>query len=288
MARFAYVNGRYVQHHEAAVHIEDRGYQFADGVYEYIAFYNRVLLDGEQHMRRLQRSLKELDIPMPVAPAAMGIIIRELITRNKRSDGGLYIQITRGVAKRDHPFPKNTRSSLVMTVCGPKTPKAQESEKGVKVITMPDNRWGRCDIKSVSLLANVLAKQAATQKHTREAWLVQDNQDITEGAVSNAYIVTKEGELITHPLDEHVLGGITRDVVLRLAKKAKIKVSERVFNLVEAKNAREAFITSTSANILPVVKIDDKLVGNGKLGPVTCQLQELYRTYIYKQTGRML
>lgn len=288
MARIAYVNGRYVMHHEAAVHIEDRGYQFADGVYEYIAFYNRVLLDGQQHMQRLQRSLKELEIPMPVAPAAMGIIIRELITRNHRTDGGLYIQITRGVAKRDHPFPKNTRSSLVMTVCAPKTPKPQEVTGGVKVITAPDNRWGRCDIKSISLLANVLAKQEATAKHTREAWLVKDNREVSEGAVSNAYIITKDGVLVTHPLDEQVLGGITRDVVLRLARAAGVPVEERAFNMVEVKSAQEAFITSTSANILPVVKVDDMLIGSGKPGPITQKLQQLYQAYIFKQTGRML
>ncbi len=288
MARIAYVNGQYVQHHEACVHIEDRGYQFADGIYEYIAFYNRTLLDGELHIKRLMRSLAELKIDMPVSPTAMSIIIRELMGRNNRVDGGIYIQVTRGVARRDHPFPKDVKPALVMTLCGPKTPKENEIKAGVKVITAPDNRWGRCDIKSIALLANVLAKQNATEHHTREAWLVREDRSITEGAVSNAYIVSKDGELVTHPLDKRVLGGITREVVLRLARKAGIPVAERAFNVVELKSIKEAFITSTSANVLPVVKIDDKLVGSGKPGPVTLKLQELYSTYIYKQTGRKL
>jgi D-alanine transaminase len=288
MARISYVNGQYLPHHEAAVHVEDRGYQFADGIYEYIAFYNHTLLDGDAHLKRLERSLGELRIPMPVSIRAMHVIIRQLIARNSRIDGGLYIQVTRGVARRDHPFPRNTKPALVMTVCAAKTPKEHEVKDGVKVITAPDIRWGRCDIKSISLLANVLAKQAAGEKHTREAWLVGDDRTVTEGAVSNAYIISKEGELVTHPLDEHVLGGITRDVVLRLARKAGITVAERSFNTVEVKNAREAFITSTSANVLPVIKVDDKLIGNGKPGPITRQLQELYRTYVFKQTGRML
>lgn len=289
MARVAYVNGQYLHHHDAMVHVEDRGYQFADGVYEYIAFYNRILLDGEAHLNRLVRSLGELGIGLPVAPAAMGVIIHELINRNYRDDGGLYIQVTRGVARRDHPFPKKkVRPSLVMTVCAPKTPPAQDVRDGVKAITMPDIRWGRCDIKSISLLANVLAKQEATTRQTREAWLLREDGSVSEGAVSNAYIVSKDGELVTHPLDEHVLGGITRDVVLRLARAAKIPVAERVFNAVEIASAKEAFITSTSANVLPVVKVDDTVIGGGRPGPVTQKLQALYSDYIFTQTGRRL
>jgi D-alanine transaminase len=288
MARISYVNGSYVHHQEAVVDVEDRGYQFADGIYEYIAFYNRTLLDGELHLRRLERSLNELRIEMPVSMTAMMLIIRELIVRNSREDGGLYIQVTRGVAKRDHPFPKKIRPVLVMTVCGPKTPKPHEVKDGVAVITTADIRWGRCDIKSVSLLANVLAKQKATEQKARESILVRDDRSVTEGAVSNAYIITDKGVLVTHGLDEKVLGGITRDVVLRLARKAGISVEERSFNSVEMNSAAEAFITSTSANILPVVKIDGKAVGSGKPGPVTRKLQELYLTYIFKQTGRML
>ena len=288
MARIAYVNGRYVHHHEAMVHVEDRGYQFADGIYEYIAFYNRTLLDGELHFKRLERSLRALQIAMPMSQAALQLVVRELIRRNGREDGGLYVQVTRGVARRDHPFPKHTKPALVMTVCAAKTPKLHEVEKGVKVITYPDNRWSRRDIKSVALLANVLAKQEATRKNTREAWLVENGDTISEGAVSNAYIVTAAGALITHPPDEHILGGVTRDGVLRLARKAGIPVEERPFSLADMRAAAEAFITSTSANVLPVVQIDDTRVGDGYPGGVTKQLQKLYAAHIFKQTGKHL
>jgi D-alanine transaminase len=285
MARISYVNGRYLHHAEAMVHVEDRGYQFADGIYEYVAFYNRTLLDGPLHWRRLELSLAALAIEKPVSMAALDIVVRELIERNGREHGGLYVQVTRGVARRDHPFPKQTKPALVMTICAPKFPKPQEISQGVKVITAADQRWTRRDIKSVSLLANVLAKQEASRNQAREAWLVEADGRISEGSVSNAYIVSKSGELITHPADTHILGGVTRDVVLRLARKAGIKVSERPFTLKEAQSAAEAFITSTSANVLPVVKIDDAPVGTGRLGDVTRTLQTLYATHIFKQTG---
>ncbi len=288
MSRVSFVNGQYVAHAEASVHIEDRGYQFSDGIYEYIAFFNRILLDGDAHFKRLERSLHELEIPLPASLNALKIIARELIERNGREDGGLYIQITRGVAKRDHVFPKNTRPALVMTVCGAKTPKTHEFKDGVKVITQPDRRWARRDIKSVSLLGNILAKQEAYRAHVREALLLEADGKVNEGSASNVFIVTKSGELVTHHADQNILGGITRDVLLKLAKKAKIPVSERAFNIVEAKAAAEAFITSTSINVLPVVKIDDKLVGNGKVGEITKKLQELYNAHILKQTGKNL
>lgn len=287
MARISYVNGAYTLHSEALVHVEDRGYQFSDGIYEYCAFYNRKLLDGELHWRRLERSLAELSIAMPMSMNAMNIVIRELISRNDRDDGGLYLQVTRGVARRDHPFPKHTKPALVMTVCGPKIPKPHEINDGVKVITHPDHRWERRDIKSISLLANVLAKQEATRQHTREAWLFLPDGTFTEGAVSNSYLINDKGEIITHPLGNFILGGVTRDVVLMLARNAGIAVVERAFTRADLKNASEAFLTSTSANVLPVVKVDDSLVGNGKVGPVTKKLQSLYETHIFAQTGKV-
>lgn len=285
--RTAYVNGSYVPHADASVHIEDRGYQFADGIYEYIAFYNRTLVDGELHLRRLERSLSELDIAMPMRLKPMMIVIAELIERNGREDGGLYIQITRGVAKRDHAFPKAAAPSLVMTICAAKLPTAKQVSEGVSVITQPDLRWARRDIKSIALLPNILAKQKAAQAGAREAWLV-DGGRVIEGSASNSYIVSKSGEVITHPANESILGGITREVVLELARKAQIPVAERVFTLAEAKNATEAFITSTSANVLPVVSIDGKKVGSGKPGPVARRLNELYVAHIFKLTGRQL
>lgn len=289
MAKIAFVNGRYINHADASVHIEDRGYQFADGIYEYIAFYNRSFLDLEPHLKRLERSLAELEIAMPASPKALKIIMHELIERNGREDGGLYLQITRGVARRDHVFPaRGTRPSLVMTVCGAKTPKDHEVKGGVKVISMPDNRWQRRDIKSVALLANVLCKQAAARANVREAWLTAPDGTVREGAVSNAFIVSKQGEIITHPADENILAGITRDAVLKLARKAGIAVAERGFSLEEAKHAAEAFITSTSVNVLPVVKIDDSLIGSGRVGEITKKLQELYLSHLNKQTGKQL
>ncbi len=285
MAHISYVNGRYLHHVEAQVHVEDRGYQFSDGIYEYIAFYNRCMLDGKAHLKRLVRSLKELSIPEPMSQAAMMLVIAELIERNGRENGGIYIQVTRGVARRDHPFPKDVKPALVITICAPKYPKPAEITDGVKVITQPDIRWGRRDIKSVSLLANVLAKQEASKHKTREAWLIEGGH-ISEGAVSNAYIVTTDGKIITHQADEHILGGITREVVLTLARDAQIPVEERAFSTAEMQGAAEAFLTSTSANVLPVVQIDDKPVGSGKPGKVTRRLQELYADHIFKQTGR--
>ncbi len=284
MPHIAYVNGRYVHHMEAAVHVEDRGYQFADGVYEYIAFYNRKLLDGVPHLKRMERSLKALSIPSPMSIKAMNVVIDELIERNSREHGGIYVQVTRGVARRDHVFPKDTKPALVATLCAPKFPKAHEIKDGVRVITSPDIRWGRCDIKSVSLLANVLSKQDASAHKAREAWLLKD-EHVTEGAVSNAYIITKKDVLVTHHACEQILGGITREMVISLAKKAGIAVEERAFTLAEAKAAAEAFITSTSANVLPVVKIDDAVVGDGKPGKITHKLQEIYNDHIFKQTG---
>lgn len=284
MAQIAYVNGRYVHHRDAMVHVEDRGYQFSDGIYEYLAFYNQKILDEALHNRRLERSLKELGMNLPFSMRALSIIMHELIARNGRIHGGLYLQISRGVAKRDHAFPKDLQPSVVMTVCAAKFPKPHEIRDGVKVITQQDQRWARRDIKTVSLLANVLAKQEASKHGAREAWLIEDGH-ITEGAVSNSYIVTPKGEILTHPANHRILGGITREMVLELARGAGIKVTERPYTMNDVKNAAEAFLTSTSANVLPVVKVDDMVVGSGKPGTVTQKLQALYAKHIFKQTG---
>lgn len=285
MANITYVNGRYLPKQQATVHIEDRGYQFADGIYEYIAFYNQRLLDGSQHLARLERSLEELSIDLPMSVPAMQRVIKELIARNGRRHGGLYMQVTRGVAKRDHPFPKASAPSFVMTICAPKFPKPHEIKNGVHVITQPDMRWGRCDIKSIALLANVLAKQEATKHQAREAWLIASDDQITEGAVSNTYIVNKAGTVITHPLNNRILGGVTRDTVIGLARKNGVDVIERPFTLSDIKQATEAFMTSTSINVLPVVKIDGTPVGSGVPGDITKKLQRIYVQYILKHTG---
>ncbi len=286
MAKISYVNGRYVHHTDAFVHMEDRGYQFADGVYEVIAFYNRTLLDEDLHMKRFARSMKELAISPPMGERAMRMVMRELIARNDRTDGTLYMQVTRGVAKRDHVFPKASAASLTMAVTGPKMPKDKEVKEGVSVITAKEIRWARRDIKSISLLPNVLAKQEAAAAGAREAWLVDEKGIISEGSVSNNAIVNAKGEIITHPANQNILGGITREVMIRLAKKAGYRVVERPFSLKEALAAKEAFATGTTTNVLPVVRIDGKKIGNGKPGEVTLALLALYYQHILKETGK--
>lgn len=286
MARISYVNGRYVNHADAQVHIEDRGYQFSDGVYEVMAFYNRRMLDEDLHMKRLARSLKELRIATPMSDTSMRFIIRELVTRNNRNDGTVYIQISRGVARRDHPFPRKATPSLVMAITGPKIPKAKDVVEGVSVITAPDLRWARRDIKSISLLPNIMAKQAAAEAGAREAWLVDKDGIISEGSASNSAIINAKGELMTSPLGNNILGGVTRTVILDLARQAGIKVVERSFSVKEAKAAKEAFILSTTSNVLPVKSIDGHIIGSGKPGQVTQKLLRLYYEHIYTQTGK--
>ena len=285
MAKISYVNGRFVNHLQAATHIEDRGYQFADGIYEVIAFYNRKFLDEDLHLTRLFRSLKELNIAYPMPEKALKIIMQELLVQNNRDNGTIYMQISRGIAKRDHAFPKNTYPSIVMSITGTKSPKPQEIKSGVKVITQPDLRWARRDIKSIGLLANILAKQAATEAKAREAWLIDNDGNVTEGAVSNAFIVSKKGEIITHPVNNNILSGITRLVVLDLARKNGLKVIERPFTIKEAKSANEAFLTSTTSNVLPIISIDGEKIGNGKPPEITLKLLEIYYSHIKQQTG---
>jgi D-alanine transaminase len=286
MAQIAYVNGKYVHQRDGAVHIEDRGYQFSDGIYEYIAFYNRRLLDEEPHLARLQRSIKEINIEMPVALPAFKLIMRELIARNERDHGAFYIQVTRGVARRDHAFPAAApKPALVMTISAAKIPKPTELSDGVRVITQPEQRWARRDIKSISLLANVLAKQEAAKHKAREAWLIEDGDVVTEGSSSNAYIVNAKGEVVTHPADHHILGGVTREVLMKLAKKNNITVIEKPFTLGDVNKAAEAFLTSTSGAVIPVVKVGDVTVGSGKPGEVTKKLMQLFASHILKETG---
>jgi D-alanine transaminase len=271
---------------DANIHMEDRGYLFSDGIYEVIAFYNRTLLDGDRHLKRLERSLRELEIANPMPMRCLKMVMQELIDQNDRVDGTIYMQITRGVAKRDHPYPKKTKPAMTMMVTGAKMPKPREVSEGVKVITQPDIRWGRRDVKSVSLLPNVLAKQAATEASAREAWLLTDEGMITEGAVSNNFIVNAKKEIITHPKNYWILGGITRDVVVEIAKRNGFKLVERPFSLKEALAAKEAFLTSTTSNVLPVVQVNGKKVGDGKVGGITQELLNLYYEHIYRQTGK--
>ena len=281
MSRIAYVNGRYVPHADAAVHIEDRGYQLADGVYEVCEVAGGRLVDERLHLARLDRSLRELRIRWPMPPAALGVVMREVVRRNRVADGLVYLQVTRGVARRDHAFPAAAvPPSLVVTARSlPLAPREARARTGVSVITLPETRWARVDIKSVSLLPNVLAKQAAREQGAREAWFVDPQGRVTEGSSSNAWIVTRDGKVVTRQADHGILKGITRTVVLDAIAAQGLKLEERAFTLEEAQAAREAFITSASQIVLPVVKIDGRPVGNGAPGLIASALRRDFHSY---------
>jgi D-alanine transaminase len=283
MFRIAYVNGRYARAAESAVHIEDRGYQFADGVYEVVAVVGGRLVDAVPHMARLARSLKELRIAWPVSPRALDHIIAEVVRRNGLVNGMVYLQITRGVAPRDHAFPARARPALVVTAKRLAPQKPELAEHGVAVITIPDIRWRRCDIKSVSLLPNVLGKQQAKEAGAFEAWQVDSGGAVTEGTSTNAWIVDRDGAIVTHPADDAILDGITRQAVLKVARAEGMKVIERPFTVNEALNAREAFLTSTTAAVLPIVSIDGHAVANGAPGSTTLALRERYLAALARQ-----
>lgn len=281
MSRVAYVNGQYLPHASAAVHIEDRGYQFADGVYEVCEVRRGCLIDVPGHMARLQRSLDELQITPPAGAGALTVIMREIVRRNHVKDGLVYLQITRGVAKRDHPFPPaGTPSALVMTARStPISVSRKKSEKGVGVLTVPDNRWARVDIKSVSLLPNILAKQQAKEAGCGEAWFVDGDGMVTEGSSTNAWIVTKDNELLTRPATPGILKGITRETVFKVAASLGLKVTERAFTVAEAQAAKEAFITAATTIVVPVTQIDGQSVGNGQAGETTSALQTHFHEF---------
>jgi len=279
MSRIAYVNGRYVPHRLASVHVEDRGYQFSDAVYEVIGVAGGRIIDEEPHWDRLDRSLTELAMAWPMSRAALRLVVREVLRRNGVTDGMVYIQVTRGVAPREHGFPKSTAVSLVVTARRARPASRQAQERGVSVITIPDIRWKRCDIKTVALLPNVLGKQRAIESGAFEAWMVGDDGFVTEGTSTNAWIVTPEDELVTRQTDASILPGITRASLAALARDEGVNLVECPFTVAEAKAAKEAFISSTTAAVVPVVKIDGKPVGDGKPGPVTRRLQEWYRKY---------
>lgn len=276
MTRIAYVNGRYLPLARATAPVEDRGLQFADGVYEVIKVVGGAPLDLERHLDRLERSLAELRIGSPAARGALRAIVGELLRRNRLRDALVYLQVDRGAAPRNHLFPKTARPTLMATVRRVAYPRPDELARGVGVVTLPDERWARCDVKSVSLLPNVLARQRAAEAGCREAWLHDADGMVTEGSSSNAYVVDGAGRLVTRPLGRQILGGITRAVVLEIARARGVEVIERAFSVAEAREAREAFLTSTSSLVLPVTRIDGRPVGEGVPGPVTLGLQRAY------------
>ena len=278
MGRVAYVNGRFAPHAQASVHIEDRGYQFADAVYEVWALFGGRLGDAEGHFVRLERSLSELSMPMPMSRAALTLVMRETVRRNRVREGMLYMQVGRGVAPRDHAFPTTpVAMSLVMTVSAvDRVASEARAAKGVGVITTPETRWGRCDIKTVGLLPNALAKQKAREAGAVEAWFVDELGFVTEGASSNAWIVDQEGRLRTRDTNANILRGITRRTLLEVIANEGMAVDERPFTPDDARQAREAFITGAGTLVLPVVTVDGKPVGDGKVGPVASRLRSLY------------
>lgn len=278
MSRIAYVNGLYVPHADAVVHVEDRGYQFADGVYEVCEVRGGHMVDERRHMERLVRSLDAIHIAMPMPLAALGIVLRETIRRNRVRNGFVYLQITRGVARRDHYFPEPAVPPSIVVTARPADPAKGEATaaQGIAVITVPDNRWERVDIKTIGLLPNVLAKEAAKQAGAREAWFVDASGRVTEGGSTNAWIVTAEGRLVTRPAESGILRGITRTVMMEVAEKLQLRVEERAFTVAEALAAREAFVTSATNFATPVVRIDGRPIGDGRPGPVARALRENY------------
>ncbi|MFN3075744.1 MAG: D-amino-acid transaminase [Alphaproteobacteria bacterium] len=276
MSRIAYVNGRYVPHFRAMVHIEDRGCQLSDGVYEVMAVRDGAPIDLGPHLERLNRSLREIRIEGPVVRGVLATVMREMVWRNRITEGILYLQITRGVAKREHAFPTMTDRSLVVTARRHKLPTEAALEKGISVISVPDTRWYRCDIKAIGLLPNVLGKQTAKEAGAFEAWMVRENGHVSEGTSSNAWIVTPSGELVTHPAGPAILSGITREAVLEVAATLKLPLVERPFTVAEAQAAAEAFLTSTTNFVMPVIRIDGRPVGSGKPGPITRKLWHGY------------
>lgn len=285
MSRYAYVNGRYLPHREAAVHVEDRGYQFADGVYEVVPVHGGLMVDEEPHLDRLDRSLGALRIAWPMSRRALGLVMREMIARNRVRNGILYLQVTRGVAPRDHRFPKDCPPQLVMTAKSTRPHSAQMLDDGIAVITVPDIRWRRCDIKSIALLPNCLAKQQAIDAGCDEAWQVDADGMVTEGSATNAWIVTKDKKLVTRDANSAILNGITRLRLIAIAREQGIELEERAFAVEEVKDALEAFITSSSSFLLPVTRIDDQVLGNGKAGSLSRRLRGHYMDFMAGRRG---
>lgn len=281
MSRTAYVNGRYVPLRHACVNVEDRGYQFADGVYEVCEIRDGRLVDIDRHFARLQRSLGELRIAQPMPLATLVVIMSEVVRRNRITYGLAYLQITRGVARRDHAFPApSVKPSVVITARSLNFQRNQQTaEQGIAVITTPETRWTRVDIKSISLLPNVLARQEARDRGAYEAWFVDRDGFVTEGASCNTWIVSRDGKAITRHADQAILSGITRAVLFDVLDALQLKLEQRPFTAEEARNAAEAFVTSATQIVMPVVKIDGQAVADGKPGPIARRLREEFHRF---------
>ena len=278
MTRIVYVDGAYRPYGDACVHVEDRGFQFADGVYEVFEVKDGRLIDERRHVDRLHRSMRELKMPETMTRPALGVVLRETVRRNRVKDGFLYLQISRGVARRDFAFPAASTPLTVVCYARGKSGRAAERRagRGLRVVTMPDIRWRRPDIKSVSLLPQTLARQAAYDAGADEAWLVDDHGCVTEGASCNAWIIGAEGDIITRPAESGILRGITRTVLIEVLNKEGLRLVERPFTVDEAKAAKEAFNSSATGLVMPVVAIDGTVIGNGKPGAVTLRLRQAF------------
>ncbi|EJT05815.1 D-amino-acid transaminase [Rhizobium sp. CCGE 510] len=278
MPRIAYVNGRYVKHSDASVHIEDRGYQFADGVYEVCEVRHGYIVDLTRHLNRLDRSLGELSIASPMGRAALTQVIRETLRRNHVRNGIFYMQVTRGVARRDHVFPaEGTPPSLVITAKST-DPKiiAAKNANGIKAITVVDNRWDRVDIKSVGLLPNAMARQQAKEAGAQEAIYVDRDGMVKEGAATNVWIVDSEGMLVTRPAEHGILRGITRTTLMDVAARLGLNITERKFSVSEMLAAREVFLTAATSICFPVVSVDGQAIANGHPGSVSQKIREAF------------
>lgn len=279
MPQVAYINGAYIDRRSAAVHFEDRGYQFSDGVYEVILVRKDRLIDAQPHLARLLRSLDAIEIAQPCSMPALNCIVEETRRRNRVRDGIIYMQVTRGAAPRDHVFPKATKPTLVCTAKNRRWPTPGAAPKGIEAITTPDERWARCDIKSIGLLPNVLAKEKARRAGAGEALFVSKDGVVREGGSSNLYIVDDDGVVWTHPLGPEILGGVTRATVLDLAEKAQIRVRQEPFNVEKLLSAKEAFVTSATSFVKPILAIDGTTIGDGAVGPVASRLYADYEGY---------
>jgi D-alanine transaminase len=282
MSRIAYVNGRYVAQPDASVNIEDRGYQFGDGIYEVVHLFDGRFIDEDLHLDRLERSLREIQLPMPMPRASLRMVLREVARRNRVTEGLLYMQVTRGVARRDHAFPnKPIPPALVVTVKRIAPYPTNVDRWGAAAITMPDLRWARCDIKTVNLLPNCLARQAAREKGAIEAVLYDEATGmVTEGAATSFWIVDEAGTIRTRPLSDAILPGCTRAALMAELRDAGIAFEEREFSMEELRHAREAFITSATSFVKPITKIDGAPVGDGQVGPVVRKLFEIFARHV--------
>lgn len=286
MTRVVYVNGVYQPYSDACVHVEDRGFQFADGVYEVCEVREGILIDERRHIDRLHRSLNELRMRAPMTRRALGLIMREVIRRNKVTNGSVYVQVTRGVAKRDFHFPSD--ETVPTLVCYGINISRKAAEKraanGISVVTMPDIRWKRVDIKTVALLPNALARQAALDAGAQEAWMVDQDGYVTEGASCNAWIFSQNDELITRSADGAILRGITRSVVMDLIRKEGLKFMEKSFTVDEVKSAKEAFNTSATGLVMPVIAVDGVKIGDGRPGPIAQKIRRLFHDFAEKSS----